>query len=237
MRYTKANLAVQAAASTRRDEPQFYRVQLEADGSSVAADGQYVIAVGPVDPEREAMFVKNDEPSVAPPPEGVGIDPKLARKVAQSIPPGKTSLGFAQLTRCDDIRVELMTTDSVRFVKHREPPARRAFPRWRGAMALACKRAGAGRAVVDLKGLIRVLNAVQDATKDVGRDVPVYIEFGGQDDVLVVRTHNWVTAQRVIALVKPLKLPDGMEWLEPDEWEAGVREAGVRRRRKSRKEK
>ena len=236
MRYTKANFAVQAAASTRRDEPQFYRVQLESDGSSVAADGQYVIAVGPVNPEREAMFVQNDESNVAPPPEGVGIDPKLARKVSQSIPSGKTSLGFAQLTRCDDARVELMTTDSVRFVKHREPPARRRFPAWRGVMALACKRASAGRAVVDLKGLIRVLNAVQDATKDVGKDVPVYIEFGDENDVIIIRTHNWVTAQRVMALVKPLKLPEGMEWLEPDEWEAGVRNAGTRRRRPAREE-
>lgn len=234
MRYSRHNFAVRHAASPHPNVPEFYRVQLEQDGSSVAADGHIVLAVGPADPERAESFPPNDHPNVSPPPDGVGIDPKLAATIERGMPPGNKhpSLQYAQLTRCDELRVELMTTNAVRYSRHGEPPARRKFTDWRKAVRAVRSRASKGRVVLDLKGMLRALNAINEATRDLGKSVPLFVEFGDDDDVLVMRTHNYVSNQRVLGVIKPMKLPEDMDWLEPDDWERLI---GAPRRRRPRR--
>jgi len=234
VKYSRYNFAVRHAASKHPNVPEFYRIQLEQDGCSVAADGQYVLAVGPIDAERASKFPSGDHPEVDPPPEGIGISPKLAATVDRGISSKHAALQFAQLTRCDDLRVEMMTTDAIGYTLHGDPPARRRFADWRAAVAAVRGRAGVGRVVLELNGLIRVLTAVREATRDIGKQVPLYIEFGGQDDAVVIRTHNYVGNQRVLGLATPLRLPEGMTWLEPDDWERSIGGAPSRRRRSRR---
>ena len=185
MLLSKYNLEARCAASIRKEDPEFNRLQIEPDGCTVAADGRYVLAVGPVDEERASFFPPNDKPSVDPPPEGVGVSLKQATGVARAIPAGKPSLQFVQLTRCDERYVDLMSTDGARATTKHEAPARRRFPHWRGPLAVAARKATKGRVVLDGKGLLRVLQAVLRAANDPGRTTPIYVEFGDEEETLI----------------------------------------------------
>ena len=219
---SKASLAVRSAASDDKSSPDVHRVQIEADGSAIAGDGQALLAIGPIDESRGLYFPPNDEDSAAPPPEGVGISPADASKVVRGMPPSsRASLQFAQLTRCEDTIVEFMTTDGVRRDKPSMPPQRRKFPDWRKAAKAAKDAATAGRVCVDAKSLVRWLQAAIKATQDRGGQIPVFVHFGTEKDALFLRADNPTSKQRVLGYVVPLDT--GGEWLEDDDpWEREV---------------
>lgn len=226
MLFSKQSLAVRHAASTDKADPALHRVQLEHDGSAVAADvnaggAKMVLAVSPVDPERAEYFPPNDEPNVDPPAGGVGVPPSMAATVVGGMPTGKhPALQFAQLTRCDRTGVELYTTNGVTGTKRSAPPARRPFPKWRGLLAAARTAATRGRVCVDRRALIRLLQAMERACPDPGNYSPVWIEFGGEEDAICLRGENSTAKQVAVGIVTPLRVTG--EWPEETEWEANL---------------
>jgi hypothetical protein len=219
---SKASLAVCSAASDDKTSPDVHRLHIEPDGSTVAGDGSALLAVGPVDEDRAGYFPPNDEPSATPPEDGVGISPAFAAKVSRGMPASsRASLQFAQMTRCDDTSVEMMTTDGIRRDKPSTPPQRRKFPNWKKAVKAAKNAATTGRVCVDAKSLIRWLQAAVKASQDRGTQVPVFISFGSEKDALFMRADNPTNRQRIIGYVVPLDTGGG--WMnDDDEWEKGV---------------
>ena len=222
--YSKANLAVRDLASTDRKDPGLRRVQFDPDGTTVASNGRALIAVSPPEPRRAERFPRVEEDHAEPPAEGVGITPESVGKIAQLIPRGsQESLHYAQMTRCDEREVELMGTDGYRKEKIACVPCRGQFPEWRKPLREAMHAANTGRVCVDRLSLMRALQALEKACPDPGNNNPVFIEFGESGDSLVLRSVNYVLAQRAVAMVKPMLVKDG-QWLESDEWERSIRD-------------
>jgi len=220
---SKASLAVCSAASDDKTSPEVHRLHIEADGSTVAGDGSALLAVGPVDEDRAGYFPPNDEPSATPPEDGVGISPAFAAKVSRGMPASsRASLQFAQMTRCDDTSVEMMTTDGIRRDKPSTPPQRRKFPNWKKAVRAAKSAATVGKVIVDARSFVRALQSIIKATQDRGAQVPVELNFGSEKDALFLRCDNATNRQRVIGYVVPLDVGSDGEWLDDDEWERKV---------------
>ncbi len=223
MIYSKANLAVRDAASTDKRDVTLNRVQFERDGTTVAASPDGVLAVSPHDPVRAERFPRLEDDVGMPPEDGVGVPPGYVGDVARTIPPARSVLAYVQMTRCTEREVELLTTDGTQKIKRASAPSRGRFPPWRAGVGDAARKATRGRVCVNRVALIRMLQAMEKACPDKGNSNPVYIEFGGEEDSLVLRAENYALGQRAIAVVRPLAGPG---WLEADEWEREVRSAG-----------
>lgn len=225
MIYSKANLAVRDAASPDKRDVALHRVHFEPDGTTAAASPDGVMAVSPPDPVRAGRFPRLEDAEAAPPPEGVGVPPGYVAAVARAVPAGRSVLHYAQMTRCSEREVELMTTNGHEKLKRGSVPCRGRFPRWRGVVGAACRRATRGRVCVNRAALIKMLQALDRACPDRGNSNPVFIEFGGEGDLLVMRSENCALGQRAVAVVRPLDT--GGYWMEPDDWEREVRDAGA----------
>ena len=232
--YSKANLMVKGVAHKDPAEEALNRVQLEADGSTVASNGTLLMAVGPVH-EEEVSFPDLENEGVEVPAGGVGLRLEVADEVVRNLPKGKSSrsLDHALVVRCDEKRVELATTDMVKEKKVAARPARGAYPEWRTLLRRARGQVGAGRVCVNKRDLIQLLAAMDKACPDPGNENPVYIEFGGaESDGIILRSANYDTGQRCIGYIMPLDT--GGQWLQTDDWEQRVLRKSAKRRKKAR---
>ena len=89
MRITRANLSVAGAASTNKKEPALNRVHLDADGSTVASDGNAFLVIGPPDPTRVQGFPDADHSDATIPDEGVGISLDAIAVARRNLPTDK----------------------------------------------------------------------------------------------------------------------------------------------------
>lgn len=226
MIYSRANLAVKDIAHKSKKEVALHRVHLENDGSSVATDGRALMAVGPSEERRAATFPDHVIGThTAPEDDGVGVLPSQVAEVERMMPRGKAPLSYAAMTKCTDRVVELAATDGVSVRKRSSPPCRGKFGNWRAPLGQACRAATRGRIVIDRVALIRLLQAMDRACPDRGNYNATFLEFGGPEDAIILRAESYELGQRVIGMIAPLRA--GQQWLEADEWETTIREAGV----------
>ena len=225
MRYSLANLAVREIASVDKKDVALHRVHFEPDGTTAATNGRAIMAVGPPDAARAANFPNLETDNATPPPEGVGVPPAYVAAIARTVPSTRAILKYAQMTRCGDREVELMTTNGHEKLKRASLPCRGRFPKWRPAVGAATRAATVGRICVDRMSLIKLLQALERAAPDKGNHNPVFIEFGEPTDPIVLRSENVELGQRAIGIVRPLDT-DGY-WLEADEWEDTIRKEGM----------
>lgn len=225
MRLSSCSLAAAGVASRAVSEPWFNRLHITPKGEAVASDGRAIIAVEPVDPER-AVRLPGVEPAEAEPgPAGVGLPLDVVASAARSIPKeDKPSLHYAQVTRCDATRVELMTTDGSRTAKYGRPPMRGEFPGWREVVGAAMRGATRSRVLVDRRALSSLLDTVDHACPDKARRNPVFLEVGGPGEPLVLRAFNGETNQHIVGVIRPLSA--GGKWLRRGEWEQELAGAG-----------
>lgn len=238
MNLSRANLMVKHCASTDAKQPALNRVHVEEDGSTVAAnENNMLMAVSPVVPEMEELFPMvddNDGVDVGLPSGGVGLSLTLVNDVEKSMPRDRrVSLQQAQMLRCDDDVVEMLTTNGVKKMKPSGMPMRGRFPQWKKSVRKAKQKADRGRVCVNGKHLKALLEAMLKACPDRGNFNPVWIEFGDENSPLVLRGINTETAQHALGIIAPLDT--GGEWVEPSKWEQKLGRKPVRVKVKRRK--
>ena len=221
--YSKFGLAVAMVASKDVRDVALNRVHLASDGSTVASNGRALLAVSPPLPAKARTFPQVEADMAETPANGVGMSLADVARVRRNFPTEKRpSLQFAQLTRCDDTKVELMTTDGKTHLKVAGALARGKFPRWRKVLAAAKKQANKARFCVDRQSLILALQAIDKACPDRGGYNPVFVEIGEPLDAVVLRSQNFETGQVALGIVRPLQVVD---WLKPGDWERGLGKA------------
>ena len=215
--YTKYNLAVAEVASRDAKDIMLHRVHFAPDGSTVASNGRALLAVSPPNRVRAQTFPELDEGDARPDKDGVGLTLEDVTRVKRNFPNDRRpSLQYAQMIRCTKIAVALLTTDGKTRQVVKGHPARGTFPKWKGMIAKARRKATRAHVCVDRQSLIKLLQAVDKACPDRGGYNPVFLEIGGPDDAIVIRARNHESVQEAVGMLTPLSV---VEWPDDSAWE------------------
>ncbi len=216
MIFNKANLTVAKVASQHEHDRGLNCVHLNPDGSSVAANGKVIMAVGPVD-EDKAHFPDVGE-QTAPGPNGVSIPLDLVEKAMRNIPKGQAKLqNIAMTINADPRKVELTTSDMRLQQRVAGAPHQDPFPNWKKTFR---DGRGAFRLCLNRRSLIDLLTAFEDACPDKGDQTPIYLEINEAATGMVARCVNMETGQRVIGAMSAYNTQG--HWLPVDVWEQSV---------------
>lgn len=214
MLFSKANLAVAQVAARNSPKRVLNGVHFAEDGSTVAANGKMVLAVGPVDPDRVSFPDVGGDAD--PGPEGTTVPTEVVEQAVKNLPRDRTpSAQHVALTECGK-RVELTTVSKTKEQRVAGRPLPDRFPSWRDVLRKARKAATAGRVCLNRRDLVQMLEAVDSACPDKGTENPVFIEFGGETDGIVMRSLNYETGQQAVGFVMPLDT--GGKWLPQNSW-------------------
>lgn len=225
MLFSKANLMVGGVAAKDAKDP-LHCIRLNPDGSTVAANGKVVMAVGPM--ERKRVHFPSVGEEVTPEGSGVSIPLDLLDKVVKNLPKDKrTDLQNAVMTYCAEPgKVELTTSDTRHTQRIAGFPNKGGFPEWRGSLR-KLRGSGGTKICVNRKTLLELLTALEEACPDKGDENQMYIEINPESTGMVLRCVNRETGQRAIGGVIAYNT-DG-HWLPCDQWEQGVFQAVVKR--------
>ena len=225
----KSNLVAVEMASTNNTDGPMCGVKVEADGTTVATDGLGMIIVEPVREEAVQLTGLGELKRLAR--GGVVFAASVFKRALRNLPGGKASGGvgmqYAAITDRGDDRLEL-TTAGMGQPEERvsDYPLVGEFMDWRGFVRRNCASgSGVGmRVTVNRKLLIKLLTVMDKACPDpVGYDA-VFIEVR-DGRALMLKGVNYVSNQRVLGLVMPLKLEAG-KWLPQSDWEDGICKVG-----------
>ncbi len=224
---SKANLVAVKVAAADKSDPALHQLHVEADGTTVASNGNAILAVEGLNEKPVSMPRFEVEGEIDD--EGIGIQPEVVEEALRNMPKGnlRLELGFAAITIADTEKgvVELTTTDLVLEKKSKGKMAKRRFPMWRRVLRLAGRKERR-KICVDRRALIRLLQAMDSACPD--PEHSVFIEFGNEPtDGIILRGMSVETGQHAVGYVIPL---DTMgKWLPLNQWERRVM-ARARRR-------
>ncbi len=220
MIFSKANLAVKEVASPEAINVGINCIHLNNDGSTVAANGKIIMAVGPVDPTKVHFpdVGKRSEPKKFG-ALGVSVPLDLIDKVIRNIPKDKNLQIVAMTEDRDAQKVKFTTTDMTHEQSVAGYPKREPFPEWEVTFR-KLRGEGATKICLNRRDLIDLLNALESACPDRGGDNPVFIEINPEGKGLVLRCVNRESGQRAIGAITSYNT-DG-HWLPTDSWERGV---------------
>ncbi len=214
MLFSKANLAVAQVAAKNSPKRVLNGVHFASDGSTVAANGRMILAVGPVDPDRVKFPDVGGDAN--PGVDGVTVSAEIVDQAIKNLPRDKTpSAQHVLMTECG-VKVEFTTVSKTKEQRVAGRPVPDRFPLWRDALRKARTSSSAGRVCLNRRDLIQMLEAVDSACPDKGSENPVFIEFGGERDGLVMRSLNYDTGQQAVGFVMPLDT--GGKWLPQNSW-------------------
>jgi len=214
MLFSRANLAVAKIAAKGSAKRVLNGVHFSEDGSTVAANGRMVLAVGPVDASRVKFPDLGGDAS--PGAEGVTVETEVVDQAVKNLPRDRTpSAQHVMMTECGG-KVELTTVSRTREQRVAGRPVPDRFPSWRDVIRKAKRSASSGRVCLNRRDLIQMLEAVDSACPDKGSENPVFVEFGGEKDGIVVRSLNYDTGQQAVGFVMPLDT--GGKWLPQNGW-------------------
>lgn len=214
MLFSRANLAVTKVASTDARDPALNCVHFTGDGATVASNGKCVMIVSPVD-ESNVHFPFDGEQS-EPFAEGVSVELETIQQAIKNLPRDKrTSLQHVAMTACGTRKVEFTTVDLRKEQRVASAPVKEEFPQWKTILRQARSKATAGRLCINRRDLMQLLDAMDQACPDPG-ETPLFIEFGGELDGLVLRCQNYETGQQSVGFIMPLNT-DG-RWLQDNDW-------------------
>ena len=225
MLFSKANLMVSQVAST--DEHAIYTncVHLNPDGSTVATDGNVMMAVSPLNVEALHIQFPLPRGAVHTTPahsKGTSVTLELIERAIKNLPKDKrTSLqNVAMIQPKEEGKVALLTAHMQGSETIERNPRREEFPPW---MSLFQKlRGNSGTKVcVNRQSLIHLLQAMEEACPDKGGQNPIYLEIDSAGSGIVLRAENAETQQRAIGCITRYNLKPG-QWLPADPWERTV---------------
>lgn len=223
MLFSKANFTVIDVASKETADIGINCIHLNTDGSSVAANGKVIMAVGPVDPSKVHFpdVGKHSQPSEFS-AAGVSVPLDLVEKVLKNIPKDKRlSLQHIAMVRHDrdPKQVKFTTTDMTHEQSISGYPKPEPFPDWEMFFSKV-RGEGGVKICVNRADLINLLQALETACPDRGGQNPVYMEINPEGRGMVLRCVNRESGQRAIGAITSYNT-DG-QWLPADTWERGV---------------
>lgn len=222
MKLSRLNLIIAKLADKK--DAELNQLQIDPDGSTIAANGLSMVAVSPV--ENVPKFFPEIDGECDAPEEGIGISPESATEILRNMPRTK-GLGFAAITEVSETRVNATTTDmSVeRVTKCRV--ARKRFPEWKHVLRekrAACKH----KVCVSRKAMLALLQVMESACVD--PDSLAFLEFGDDPNGgMVVRSMSVDTRQQVIGYVTAVDTEG--EWMLDSAWERKVCRRPVKKRK------
>lgn len=222
MIFSKANLMVGKIASQSETDRGINCIHLNPDGSTVAANGRVMMAVGPTDPARTHFPAVGE--LAKPPALGVSISLDMLDKVIKNLPKGQPKLQNVAMTKPrDEGKVELTTSDMRHEQRIAGPLQQDPFPNWKNIFR---RVRGGFKVCFNRKDLIDLLAAMEEACPDKGGENPVFLEVKEDGTGMVIRCTNRETGQRAVGAITAYKT-DG-HWLPADNWEKGVFEVVVK---------
>ena len=225
MLFSKSNLMVGKVASTNVADLGLNCIRLNSDGSTVAANGKVIMAVGPVD-EKRTHFPDVGE-QTTPGEKGVSVPLDLMEKVVKNLPRDKNPrTQTVAMTKPKDARkIELTTTDMRHVQRVEGYPKQESFPDWKGVLRKV-RSTNPQRVCLNRKDLIDLLAAMESACPDRGGENPVFLEINPDGTGMVVRCVNRETGQRAVGGITAYNT--GGHWLPSDEWEKKVFDVQVK---------
>jgi len=213
---SKANLETIQAVRKDKSTPALYVMYMERKGSTVCVSQRAVMAVGPVKKEiREKLkFLSETEQTQ----DVVTLQGATIDVVLKNMPSDTMFKGL--LEHCDineqgtAVLSDGKMSKSIRgkVVKMKPMPYRELLRR-----ALVKKKVA--RSAVNLSRLRAMLDSIEKACGDKSGELPIFIEFSDQDDI-IIRTEHPRFGQRIIGIMTALR---GGTWLKEDEWENGLK--------------
>lgn len=216
MIYSRANLLVSKVASRDGLDKGLHGVRLEADGATVASNGQIMMIVSPVDPER-ASFPPEAGDLIEPGGDGMVIPVDAIDKVIKNISRDKKlSVQYVGMTKAKDkARVGFTTIDEKNNpTTYACIPKRDKYPPWRKVVRGI---RGDIKICVNRKDMLELLNALEAACPDKGGINPVFIEINPDGRGMLFRCVNYDTRQHAIGIIGNYDTK-GI-WLAFNEWE------------------
>lgn len=214
---SKANLSILKSACTDSDYPELNCMLLAEDGSTVVCDRFTTVAVSPV--PSSTFFPELDRPQLDAPSNGVSIPIEVVQKTLRNIPKGGGSssspMQFAALTTCGQDRVGFTTVDRHNQESVSGRRITQPFVDWKNVFESAWDeiqytRFSIGisdpqyRACMSLRRLIQILQTMDAASESKSGDALVLIDFAREDNAIVLRTHNAITDQDIIGVIRPV---------------------------------
>jgi len=230
MKLSKANLLARKVAGKDKSDPVLNQLWVEPDGTTVASNGNAMMAVEGVSKVPSTLPDFEDEADVGA--DGCGLPVRLVDETLRNMPKGSLGLelGYAVVTGYDDGKgsVKLTTTDLNLHRTVEGRLSRKRFPEWRGVLRNA-RKGEAHKVCVDRKALRGLLDAIDAACPD--SENAVFIEYypGATGGGMVLRAVSAETGQHVVGYMLPLDTEGA--WLPLNPWERGVVGRAIKRRR------
>lgn len=214
MLLSKANITVEGIAATTDADPPLNCIHIAKDGTTVAANGRMMMAVEPV---AENSFFPIEERAELP-EEGVSVPLHLIAQLRKNLPRDKRPvMQQAAVTKCTREKIEMTTISKTEERKVAGRLLTQEFPRWRGVFAETRRRARRTRVCVSRKDLMQMLEAHDKACVDPSGKNVVFMEIGGEQDPMLLRSVNLATGQHAVGIVNPIDT--GGMWIDEDPWE------------------
>lgn len=228
MLLSKQNLL--AVAITKRDNRvgALDNVHVTRRGVTVGCSGRSVLVVGPVLKKRKRGVPLPEKGTIGK--DGLTISADTVRAVLKVLPRDTKYSGL--LEHCNVARdkkdpeaVRVTVTDGSRTQRIEGKRYPLEFVAWRKLLRRVFKtRKESVRVVLNLDRLLTLMKTIQEVCGDSSAEVPVYIEFTDQNDV-VLRARSRSTGQRAMAVMASYLGKEGT-WLEMAKWERRV--CGIR---------
>jgi len=220
MYLSRSNLLVWQVASGDAKRGSINGLHVTREGATVATDGTVMLAVEPVDAERVRMPDVGERVTVGE--QGITLPLEIAEQALKNLPAEKKrpAMQYAIMTDRPDGKAELTTVDMSKEQRVASEPKRDRFPLWRNLLRKAFGKAKVTQVCVNRQTLLGLLKVMEQACPDPTGDNAVFINIGGETDQMVLRSINYATNQRAVAMVSPLNTHG--EWLEESSWEQSI---------------
>ena len=217
MYFSKANLIVNEVASSDMQQGIITGVHIDGDGSTVATDGGSMLAVSPV------AVVPGHFPEVGPMASvgasGVTVDAEIAKQAIKDMPKDVV-MQYAAMTESVVGETEFTTIGKRKRQSVSGAPMLGKYPQWRDMVRGARERATVTKVAVNRRKLAALLKVMDAACPDPSGDNVVFMELGGTNDMVVLRSINYQTGQHACGLLATVRT--GGQWLADNDWEARI---------------
>jgi hypothetical protein len=211
---SKSSLLISSLARKDASIPGLDCIRLEKDGTAIAASKNIVLAIEGVNTEATKNL-----PFENTAPLEVTITTETAQRIASAIGSDSTFGGRLEYTDVYDKGVKLcfnVCDDKNRKSTIEGTKVHYPWINWRAIFRHGARRDNK-KVIINRARLDILLSVLKQIAPDKGGESPLYIEFT-EDNYLIVRSVNYVTGQRIIAIVTNYF----GTWPEYNAWELSI---------------
>ena len=237
---SKANLEIVRVTKDDKQQERLYTLHITESGSTVASNGRVILAVSPVLEQSKKQFpLKSEGDDRETSGEEMTIPAQFVKEILKNLPKDllfKGALEHCRIESTDDDAVIVYVTDGKRTNSIKSRKHSQKYLSYGDVIGHAIAHSSSRtRAVLNLKRLLTLLQAIDKVCPDSTGETPVYLEFTKDNDV-IVRGYNRKTGQDIVAVMTSYKDIEG-KFHSNEKWESGLIGTNKRVRRiKTKKE-